>query len=209
MSKNQTKTKKEDIIKFWISKVDETELNFDWGDADLVCWNCGCERKTQRCHIVPHSLNGDDDPSNYVLLCNICHTNAPNCSNPNIMWDWIKSNKTKFGITNCYFIEKGLEEYERIYGGNIINDMISSGINENNIHKHIEEYNKETRLSTHFSDSHFNPVSTAGYVKGLLEDLKGKETEKETEINTEIFKKYIKDYESKTKKWENFMKKVT
>jgi len=199
MSKNQTNTKKEEIIKYWIGKVDETELNFDWSDADYLCWNCGCKRKTQRCHIVPHSLGGADDPSNYVLLCNVCHSNAPNCSNGDIMWDWIKSNRTQFGLTNCYFIEKGLEEYQRIYKKDIVSDMISHGITEDNVVECFKEYNQENKISTHFSNSHFNPVSTAGYVKGLLDNLKDKE-------NT-LIRTYTKEYESKLRRWEDTMKK--
>lgn len=203
MSKNQTYTKKEEIIDYWIGKIEETELNFDWCDASSVCWNCGCKRKTQRCHIVPFSLKGEDEPSNFVLLCNVCHLNAPNCSNSKTMWDWIRSNKTMYGFTDCYFIEKGLEEYKRMYGEDVLNAMISLGINENNIKEMIEEYNKENVISTHFGDSHFNPVSTAGYVQGLLDYAKQKDLKRENDF----IGKHCKEYESKLRKFEMFFNK--
>lgn len=199
MSKNQTRTKKEDIIKFWIGKIDETELNFDWCDGDIVCWNCGCKRKTQRCHIVPFSLDGEDEPHNYVLLCNICHQNAPNCSNERTMWDWIKSNKTKYGITDCYFIEKGFDEYERIYKKDLINELTSIGITDTNIRDNLQEYNKTNPISTHFSDSHFNPSSTAGYIDGFLNH--------KISLKDSFIKPYAQEYESKLKKWEKSIKK--
>ena len=86
------KTKKQDIINYWIKYIDESDgMNFDWAEADKVCWRCGCYRKLQRCHIIPDSLGGKDEPCNFVLLCSECHQEAPNVESKTFMWDWIKS----------------------------------------------------------------------------------------------------------------------
>ena len=99
------KTNLKDIAIYWRKNpyCCETELNFDWIDNEKVCWNCAKETKSlERCHIIPHSLNGIDEPNNYVLLCNQCHKQAPNNNNKNYMWEWIKSNKTPISLYNTY-----------------------------------------------------------------------------------------------------------
>lgn len=53
-----------------------------------ICWRCYGSRP-ERCHIVPDSLGGPDIPSNYVLLCNRCHLDAPDVRDPHEMLRWI------------------------------------------------------------------------------------------------------------------------
>lgn len=107
------------IAEYWIKNftVEETDLNFDWADCRTHCWNCGADKQSksnknivrvQRAHIVPHSLGGEDIPSNYVLLCSDCHKEAPNTSNKEDMWDWIKSNHLPMAFSGTYRLEKGL-----------------------------------------------------------------------------------------------------
>ena len=64
--RSNIKTTISEIIKYWIKYEDECELNFDWSEADKICWRCGNERKLQRCHIIPDSLGGKDEPNNFV-----------------------------------------------------------------------------------------------------------------------------------------------
>jgi 5-methylcytosine-specific restriction endonuclease McrA len=154
---NKTSIKK--IAEYWIknNNIPEENLNFDWADSFTHCWNCGDNKKSsdgktvrlERCHIIPHSLNGEDTPSNFVLLCNLCHTLAPNTSNKNDMWDWIKSNHIPFALTNTYRIRKALVLFKNkegysffskaIHIDNLLeklenkmrNDMTTHGINYN------------------------------------------------------------------------------
>lgn len=129
------KTTIAEITAYWIKNkpFDETELNFDWADAEYVCWNCGRisqkrldgkgsrkdDIKLQRCHIVPDSLGGGDVPSNYVLLCKKCHIEAPNVKNKYAMWEWIHSNKLRMGMYNSYEIEPVLLDFINNYNEEI------------------------------------------------------------------------------------------
>ena len=103
-----------DIINYWYSQYDESELSVDYAKAHKRCWRCGEERSLEKCHIVPRALQGVDAPSNLVLLCKKCHLENPNVSDPEIMWDWLKAYSTTFYDT--FWLNEGLKEYEFIYG---------------------------------------------------------------------------------------------
>ena len=89
----------EDIYKYWSNRViikDGTTMpfnemkekgidNYDDYVFPLIdsdepeCFVCGTSMdRLERAHIVPASLGGRDEPSNYVPLCPRCHRNAPN-----------------------------------------------------------------------------------------------------------------------------------
>ncbi len=67
----------------------------------------------QRCHIIPDSLGGKDEPSNLVLLRERCHIDAPNIESKSFMWDWIRANGTSFYDT--FWQTRAAKEYEFIY----------------------------------------------------------------------------------------------
>lgn len=97
MAKRTIKTTVKEIAEYWKNNISccETELMFDWSDAEFCCWACGFDKRKylQRCHIIPHALGGKDVPENYVLLCGDCHEEAPNVNNSTAMWDWLKEIK--------------------------------------------------------------------------------------------------------------------
>lgn len=82
----------------------------------------------ERCRIVPHSLGGKDIPSNYVLLCKICHLDNPNVSDPEIMWDWLKAYQCDFYDT--FWILQGISEYQKIYGISFEQELAKRKIEE-------------------------------------------------------------------------------
>lgn len=97
MSKREPiKTTKEAIISYWAKHQDECGLSVDWAEAGERCWRCGCERSLDRCHIIPDSLGGKDEPENLVLLCMRCHADGPNVADQEIMWDWIRAYGVSF-----------------------------------------------------------------------------------------------------------------
>lgn len=110
------KTKKQEIIAHWETRIEESGLSFDWAEADQLCWKCGCKRKTERCHIVPHQtpLCGPDSPDNFVLLCRECHELGPNVSDPDAMWEWLRRDASPF--YGLFWIQQAFLEYVRRHG---------------------------------------------------------------------------------------------
>ncbi len=141
MAKQNIKTKKEDIVKYWFFErlIDECGLSVDASDALERCWRCGCEHNLERCHIVPEALGGKDEPSNLVLLCHRCHIDNPNVMDSEIMWDWIRAYGVPFYGTFWGLI--GLKEYEFIYHKSFVSDLIDLGITDvKEMHRLIELY---------------------------------------------------------------------
>ena len=85
------------IVEYWEVNQCECDLGIDWSEAKGRCWRCSKESKSiEKCHIVPHSLGGSNEPSNFVLLCKRCHREAPNVNDSRGMWDWLISTSTTF-----------------------------------------------------------------------------------------------------------------
>ena len=95
------KTTKKQIIEWGMSNIDECGYGVDASEMNTRCWRCGYERNTERCHVIPHSLEGDDVPSNYRLLCHDCHHEAPNVNDPNEMDNWIR--RTNVGLYDTFW----------------------------------------------------------------------------------------------------------
>lgn len=74
--KKSIKTSQKAIIDYWIKHQDEGELGVDWAEAHERCWRCGYKSRLERCHIIPSSLGGTDNPCNLILLCHRCHKEA-------------------------------------------------------------------------------------------------------------------------------------
>lgn len=53
------------------------------------CFCCGSHRRLQKCHIVPRSLGGLDEPLNIIPLCGVCHDKQPDTADPEAVWEWI------------------------------------------------------------------------------------------------------------------------
>lgn len=165
------KTTLKQIADYWVShsEICETKLNFDWSDAYSHCWNCGDNKKRksnvslEKCHIIPHSLGGLDEPSNYVLLCKSCHESAPNTSNPNDMWDWIKSNFIPFSFTDTYHIRQALIMFKEKEGYSFFEKAVFVDDLNDCIKKELR------KTSTHLS--HKNNTSTLYFtLKKIIEN---------------------------------------
>lgn len=115
------KTSVKEIIEYWSAKQDECGLSVDWAEAGERCWRCGYKKKLQRCHIIPASLGGKDEPENLVLLCERCHIDAPNVESKTFMWDWIRANGTSFYDT--FWNIRAQKEYEFIYNKSYFQEL--------------------------------------------------------------------------------------
>ena len=109
------------IVDYWAPRVDECDLSVDWSEAEEYCWRCGSPKELVRCHIVPHSLGGADEPSNFVVLCRPCHEENPNVADPEIMWDWLMAYKSRFYKT--FWQDEGRREYQFLYKRSFEEDL--------------------------------------------------------------------------------------
>tara|TARA_R110000824_G_scaffold387419_1_gene582711 strand:+ start:43 stop:711 length:669 start_codon:yes stop_codon:yes gene_type:complete len=60
----------------------------DWKE----CWKIAASdsyRSLQRAHIVPRSLGGNNEPSNFVMLCKQCHFKNPHTTNRDLYIQWV------------------------------------------------------------------------------------------------------------------------
>ncbi len=115
------KTDIKEAVEYWSARIDECGLSIDWAEGSTHCWRCGCEKNLERCHIIPDSLGGKDEASNIVLLCKRCHIDGPNVTDPEIMWDWIRS----YGVAfyESFWNIMGMKEYEFIYHSSVQKDI--------------------------------------------------------------------------------------
>lgn len=103
---------KAQIFGCWKDRLQDIGIFIDWGEPS--CWACGFHYSTkydvkqsdaswekildgweriplQRCHIVPRSLGGTNEPSNLFLMCRECHDLAPNTALPKIFFEWVRA----------------------------------------------------------------------------------------------------------------------
>lgn len=161
------KTRIPEIVDYWAGHQDESDLSVDFSEAHERCWRCGCKRRLQRCHIVPDSLGGQDEPSNLVLLCARCHLENPNVADPHIMWDWLKAYKESFYDT--FWINHGMCEYERIYACSFKEELKKRNIMDLTAINTIVS-DKMSQASYHFGDPHFNVATIAGVLRMSLNE---------------------------------------
>ena len=151
------KTKHRDVVGYWSSRESECGLGVDWAEADERCWRCGYKSVLHRCHIVPDSQGGPDDPSNLVLLCGRCHREAPNVTDPQFMWLWMRA--TCVGFYDAYWTDRGFEEFARIFRRKAFEGLsYEPGFDELLPLMMREELEKAT---VHFGEGRMNPATIA------------------------------------------------
>jgi len=166
---------KKQILEYWETKVCETELNLDWSEGLERCWNCADkERKRksgmtsiEKCHIIPKSIGGPDTPENMVLLCDECHKEAPDCTNYNFMWEWIKSNRTSTGMYGTYRAEKGIALYEKMYSETVVESFIRVGVGVEDFSNWMNEQGK-SKIGLH--GGKVSASSYAGMIKQFINE---------------------------------------
>ncbi len=172
------KTKKQEIINYWIKEMGDDLKGVDWADAHERCWRCGSIKRLERAHIVPYSLGGKDEPSNFVLLCPRCHKEGPNVSDPEIMWDWI--NAYSQPLYETYWVMQGVDEYEKLYNRKFSDDykdiIVMAGIKKKDYERTsklfyglIEENLKNVTI--HYGQPYLNKASIAGLIRTSLKNL--------------------------------------
>jgi hypothetical protein len=157
-------TTSNNIVEFWTSRIDESELSIDFADANERCWRCGYKSKLHRCHIIPDSLGGEDSPSNLVLLCRRCHIEAPNIQDKDFFWDWLKAQRT--ALYDSYWTIRGMKEYFDIYKERIEESMARLNIQPKDFQEFLKEQTKS--ITIHFGEGRLNPSTIAGIMRSFI-----------------------------------------
>lgn len=156
-----------EIVGYWAEHMDECGLSVDWAEAEKLCWRCAQPRLLQRCHIVPRALGGSDDVSNLILLCGQCHAEAPNVSDPEFMWTWLRAHAAV--LYGTYWYIRGVREYELIYGKALLDECIQdSSILLPKIHASLAKYMEQT--STHWGQGKINPATIAWLLRQIVQE---------------------------------------
>ena len=62
-------------------------------------WNDPLVKKGyNRCHIIPGALGGGDCPNNLFLMCENCHTESPDTTNPKSFFRWVYLRRSKYNM---------------------------------------------------------------------------------------------------------------
>lgn len=151
-------TTREEILEYWWDTLREVRFGITKKEGLRCCWRCGCNHsfsKLHRCHIIPAGADGEDTPSNLVLLCSVCHGEAPSfVDKPWVMWDWIR--RTSRYSDNVFLGDAIIREYKRIFGVDPNPDNFSLG----------KFYEALDSMYIHFS-SNTRAISFASYAYAL------------------------------------------
>ena len=158
-----------EIVDYWVTQKSEVGMSVDWAEATFLCWRCAYKRNLQRCHIIPRSLGGTDEPSNLVLLCGQCHAEAPNVADPDFMWHWLKAHAVPFYGT--YWQLRGLKEYELIFGRKPFEGIAEISDLESRLHDAARLLKGTT--STHWGQGKLNPSTVAWLIYKVEQSLRG------------------------------------
>lgn len=167
----------EDIVDYWKNSTWFLDLHIALDRAANSCWRCGSDQDIQRCHIIPDSLGGESEASNLVLLCARCHAEGPNLRDKRIMFDWIKSYRTKW--KDNFWANAAMDEYKRIYGKDIqieVKEILQKEKIPIELDVAVSELGLlanevATSATFHFGQTWLNNASLAGCFRIALERL--------------------------------------
>ena len=157
-----------EIVSYAKSNINEEDIASDINDLHKRCWHCGEIEKLCRCHIIPASRGGIDHPSNYVLLCRKCHELAPNCTNKQIMFDWLKS--TNANLTGAYLANDIISLYQQIYQKNLIEEFDKREKINSDLIKELF-FRQIDNICTHLGDSIINVATWVGIYKMCFDEF--------------------------------------
>ncbi|EPW1408059.1 HNH endonuclease, partial [Salmonella enterica subsp. enterica serovar Javiana] len=66
----------------------------------------------ERAHIIPHSLGGSNDVSNYILLCSKCHRESPDIANESALIEWMNEQPTEME-SMLRLIQQEMDKYNK------------------------------------------------------------------------------------------------
>jgi 5-methylcytosine-specific restriction endonuclease McrA len=161
-----------DVVDYWSAREDDCGLGATWADADRLCWRCGRKAKLQQCHIVPKARGGACEPSNLVLLCNQCHREAPNVSDPRYMWIWLRATSDAFYEVFCF--RRAMDQYVAMFGKAPFEGVDAAAAPAEEVKSLFRQM--LCGAVKHFGEGHLNPVTVACVIHQVEQVLQAKAT---------------------------------
>ena len=161
-----------DVVDYWSAREDDYGLGATWADADKLCWRCGRRAKLQQCHIVPKSRGGACEPSNLVLLCRLCHREAPSVSDPRYMWIWLRATSDAF--FEVFRFRRAMDQYVTIFGRAPFEGVDVAAVPVEEMESLLRQILRGTVV--HFGEGHLNPVTVACVIHQVEQVLQAKAT---------------------------------
>jgi len=91
--------------KYWLDAFYDAETMYEKKQVTNICFACGGFFGTQRCHIIPKYISGDDTANNLHLLCPECHLESESLFDKESYFSWFSSkNPTNSGSYRRMFI---------------------------------------------------------------------------------------------------------
>jgi len=151
MKKESIKVTPKEILDYWKERIYEGDLGVDISEGLEHCWRCGCKKVLHKCHIIPESLGGVTEASNLILLCGVCHGEAPNVNNKKTIFRWIQ--QTKKDTYNTFWILRWFDMYKILYGTSVEEELKRcKQTTKENLHLLISEAgNLDKNTGLHFS----------------------------------------------------------
>lgn len=139
------------------------EYNKLWNDKKVVS-------KLNRCHIIPHSLGGKDEPSNLFLMCYSCHFESPDTKNASSFFRWVYQRKSNWvmGELHPRLILKLLEDEIKARNIDIEMKDVYEILKSQNINFEVDDLEKW--FGEHIS-SHASSVVTSSLICGTVDFL--------------------------------------
>ena len=93
------------VTKQCLDEDEESNLKRIWNSKET-------KHKLNRCHIIPGSLGGEDEPSNLFLMCSDCHHLSPDTKYPSMFFKWVIERRKQmlFGTFHPNYILKKVDE---------------------------------------------------------------------------------------------------
>jgi len=156
-----------EIVEYWSDNADESGLGVGWAEAHERCWRCGYKKKLEPHPIVPKPLGGEEGPSNFVLLCHRCQKEAPNHTNPDYMWTWLRA--TSVPLYDTYWLIRGAEAYEKMFGRKPFVDLDGEQSSMDLVKDKMKQAFDET--VERFGEGGLNPATIACIIAELEQAL--------------------------------------
>lgn len=152
------KTSKEEITSYWNSVYPDKNLSAS------KCWRCYVKKRLDRAHIQASSINGEDTPDNFVLLCKHCHIDAPNIDDAYYMWQWLDYYRNR--PFDELWLYEGIQMFNRLF-----NYDFKKLVKGHEVEFYVAYQDAAVHATRHFGQPSLNASTVAAVIHTALSSL--------------------------------------